>query len=524
MMAKVVISLALLFTAVAAQTCTSGTFRGVNGNCKSYELCLNGDWTPMECREGLMFDSAKGYCVEQDKSCESSCDGKPNGSFKADSSDCSAFEVCSSGEWFHNKCPEGYMFSPSLFFCVLNDGSCQNKLCKPGQFNSTSQCSRDFLICCDGEWRTDTCPLDLVFDSDKNFCVTPESCEDNTIKPIPCGDIPEGQFKPILKNCTAFEFCYQGKWIESNCPEGMKYGVNEGYCVNNANGECRDPRNDCDGQPEGSFKSDDKNCFGYKFCYQTEWVSGKCNQGMMWDSEKLFCVEDNGSCRPLCLPGQLEASDNSTCSAEFLVCCDNAWAKDKCTEGLVFDPNLKYCLKPESCSLSSPCGDVPEGTFRSNKTDCEAFEFCSKGEWVQLICPEGQMWSSTDLYCVQKDYTCKPCKGEVEGSLRPEGDCSMNYYMCLGETYIVQSCPFGMMFDPVLLYCTGISKQCGGKEQENCGDDQQGTLRPVDGKCNQYEQCYRGKWLSEVCSNGLMFDTKLLKCVDNDGSCEVCVC
>lgn len=520
-----VISLALLLSAVAAQgneTCTEGATRVVKDNCRFYGLCINGDWTVANCGEDLMWSDAKGYCLAQDQPCANSCDGVVEGTFRSDVNDCEAFETCYNGEWKSQHCARGRIFSRELNACIVNDGSCPKARCKPGEFNKIGECNRDFQICCDGKWIDNTCPLSLVFDSSENFCVSPESCKGNTPKPIPCGDIAQGEFRSIPGNCTGFEFCSQGKWVPTNCPEGMKWGDRIGYCINNADAECKDPRNNCDGVEEGSFRKDVDDCSGFEFCYNKKWIKKQCVPGMMFDDEIGFCVKDHGSCKLVCTAGQLKAKDSFNCAPEFLRCSDNEWVELKCPANMVFDPKKQFCVKPENCSID--CGGIAEGTSRSIDDNCEAFEICNRGEWVQESCPPGKMWSSNYSYCIEKDYTCKPCKGAPEGSLRPRSHCGRDYFMCLRNFNIVQTCPIDMIFDHALLFCTDVSKECGGDEVTNCGNDIQGTLKPVEGKCTKYDQCYRTRWLEEECSDGLMFDDKTSQCVQNDGSCKPCIC
>ncbi|RXG70678.1 hypothetical protein Avbf_00356 [Armadillidium vulgare] len=110
-------------------------------DCRSYYLCeIEG--TPSEdlhfqCPEGFSFDKSKGHCVENELTCQNTCQRtacfpycSEIGVEVEDPYDCRSYYICETvgtpSENSHFQCPDGYSFDKSKGFCVEDDSTCQN--------------------------------------------------------------------------------------------------------------------------------------------------------------------------------------------------------------------------------------------------------------------------------------------------------------------------------------------------------------------------------------------------------------
>ncbi|KAL5289678.1 hypothetical protein ACFFRR_009620 [Megaselia abdita] len=560
-----------------------GAFKGVsNSSCESkFLVCCDGEWKEEVCPLDLVFDPELLYCIEKPVECEPtvttesttittkdlSCDpSHPEGSFRS-AQNCTQFEVCYAGKWIIQSCPPGMRFDDNLF-CTPDNGecipstestiatttkqaNCDNFL--PGAFKgvSNSSCESKFLVCCDGEWKEEVCPLGLVFDPELLYCKEkPMECEPTvttttstittTIKQANCDNFLPGAFKGVSNSSCESKFlvCCDGEWKEEVCPLDLVFDPELLYCIEKSV-ECEPTVTtesttittedlSCDpSHPEGSFRPA-QNCTQFEVCYARKWIIQSCPPGMRFD-DNLFCTPDNGECIPLTestiatttkqsncdnfLPGAFKEASNSSCESKFLVCCDGEWKEEVCPLDLVFDPQLSYCKeKPVECEPPITClpGTLKPASFSSCDNE---FYICCDGVWQKDLCPLDMVFNATLLYCINKSPQCNYQTNCTSGTFKAISDskCSQDFLVCCNNSWETETCPQNLIFSQSKHYCV-LPIEC-----ESCIS---GTFRPILEDCTRFEVCSNNQWIEQSCPPNQIFKESI--CVIDDGSCNSC--
>jgi hypothetical protein len=189
-----------------------------------------------------------------------------------------------------------------------------------------------------------------------------------------------------------------------------------------------------------------------------------------------------------------------------------------CSDGLYWNPTEEECDFPWNVP-SCPGGtrEMPELTTPINNPST-----------VETVV-------TTDVPVASTDYNTNPgiittlepspttpsfpeiCPPEGLHRVPYPGNCSM-YYFCVNGHFTIESCAFGLLFDP-------ITRNCQKAEDVDCVDPSMTTpaipetcpeegrhYLPYPGNCSLYYVCADGIPFVEECGRGLLFDPILAKC------------
>ncbi|XP_017059377.1 zonadhesin [Drosophila ficusphila] len=578
------------------------------GGCLSYLMCLDNSWWLHQCPLGMYFSTEHNYCLPNDAGqcslpeelINSNCS---DGESRSLVGSCHSYEFCSEGQWIRRRCQEKEQFKP-LMGCVPSDRSCQDngmrRVCREGEFRAQfNNCSQTFLYCESEEWHLGSCLRGHGFDSDLNKCQLQSKCQPK-VKDFgtenQCLGQLDGLSVPDPSDCTRFYLCIQQMpALLQSCQSGSFFDSKEGYCRPN-DGSCQLAI--CSGLEDGKLVAHPEDCRSYYSCStQNGTTLVQCEEGQYFHSLLSMCRVDHGQCRKV---SDQEDTGNSTslCSGLHGVkvphetYCNLYYA---CVKGLAipiecpvqhqFNPVLSTC-EPESQAVEKclngqlegnssyvySCGNLQDGSFLANRTDCTRYFICAGGVATAQKCAAGTFFDPEKLLCVVDDGSCPlvettpddddnpnnqhvppdplVCEGK-HGYIMPDPANCNNFYICVSGKLRHELCYTDYFFNSTLQQCQAYEvnsdsgyptekpvetqqMEIGGQEKaatsgicrdaatsfaDICGIIGNGASVAEQGDCRRYTSCDNDEPTSQRCRNGESFDSLLGICRQSDGTC-----
>ncbi|KAJ6644226.1 putative chitinase 10, partial [Pseudolycoriella hygida] len=168
--------------------------------------------------------------------------------------------------------------------------------------------------------------------------------------------------------------------------------------------------------------------------------------------------------------------EQAQCAVDREICDD---------EGLHFNKNVGECDWPDQAGCGSFENNCTEGDLIPHKDNCELFHICSSDSWLEQSCPTGLHFNPTIKQCDWPDAA--QCEEAAivcsDGDLFPhEEDCAL-FYQCFANTLVVISCPEGLHFD-------STRKACDFPDQAQCAVDtelcEDGDLKASSEACDRF--------------------------------------
>mgnify|MGYP002716442223 CR=1 FL=1 len=403
-------------------------------------------------------------CVEDGICYEPVCTGRIDGTYADTTHDCVRSFTCKGGMLEKvNSCPPGEKYNGRL--CVPS----QLQKCEKPQktaaaffFRSKDECKsledgshvvkntncKNVRICLRGKTTAAfECPTNERFNGHR--CLPKEL--------VPCDDICSNKMNGIYPDeyidCQGYYFCLDGKVIErEQCFPGT--GFNGFACVPKHLVSCSKKSfstGKCVGLRDGFHPDYSNNCKNYFYCHNHDMVIiDNCPEGSTYNGKR--CVENS---EILCegpkemkecdnLPPGLYQNKTSGCT-NYFYCNSGFGTKLSCEEGRIF--NGYKCVNMDEYTCSSPdvCDDEPDGYKQDKNTACRSYYFCSNGNKITYVCPDGFIFNGN--YCVSQDtYECpfspsKDCVGKADG-YHPDrlSNCKKYHYCLKGEKLNTLTC------------------------------------------------------------------------------------
>ncbi|XP_017071265.1 uncharacterized protein LOC108107945 [Drosophila eugracilis] len=579
------------------------------GGCHSYLMCLDNYWWLHQCPLGMYFSREHNYCLPNDaEQCslpvERSGLNCSSGDSRSLVGSCHSYELCSNGQWIRKRCQEREQFEPMLG-CVPSDGSCHDngmrRICREGELKAQfgRNCSQTFLYCEAEEWHTGSCLRGHSFAGNLNKCQLQSQCQ-LQLRDLPtenqCLGQLDGLSVPDPSDCTQFYLCMQQvpAFLQS-CTSGSFFDSVKGYCRPN-DGSCQLAI--CSGLEDGKLVANPKDCRSYYSCSSQNGTRLiQCDEGQYFHSLLSICRVDHGQCRNVSNDEDTETKPK-LCSGLHGVklphelYCNLYYA---CVKGLAipvecpiqhqFNPVLSIC-EPESQALQPclngqldgnvsyvySCGNLQDGSFLANRTDCTRYFICAGGVATAQRCNARTFFDPEKLVCVADDGSCPlvesvpdddddpnnqyippdplVCEGK-NGYIMPDPANCNNFYLCVSGKLRHELCYTDYFFNATLQQCqayeiisdgvnptdkpvearqmdlvgqekattTGICKDAATTFAGICEVIGNGASVAEQGDCRRYTSCEDDEAVSQRCRNGESFDSLLGICRQNDGTC-----
>ncbi|XP_017092436.2 chitin-binding domain protein cbd-1 [Drosophila bipectinata] len=576
------------------------------GGCQSYLMCLDNAWWLHQCPLGMYFSREHNYCLPNDKGQCLIKDDKAicsAGDSRALVGSCHSYELCQEGQWIKQRCQEREQFEP-LLGCIPSDGSCQangmRRICREGELRSKTEednCSPGFLFCEDEEWHLGSCLRGHSYAAKQNSCMVQSQCQVKRLLSAEnkCLGQLDGLSVPDPTDCTQFYLCLQQEAaLLQSCPSGSFYDSESGYCRPN-DGSCQLAI--CSNVEDGKLVAHPEDCRAYYSCSKRNGTSLiRCDEGQYFHSFLSMCRVDHGQCVK-------ETNQNDTdqttkmCSGLhgvrvphelycnlYYACVKGLAIPVECPAQHQFNPVLSLC-EPESQAIETcrngqlesnsshaySCGNLADGTFLANRTDCTRYFICAGGVAMAQRCDAGRYFDSEQLLCLVDDGSCplvesvgdddEPnnqhippdplvCEGK-HGHIMPDPANCNNFYICVSGTLRHELCYTGYFFNSTLQQCQAYEVNSGADStSEQPIESQSGDLgsqeragsslgickdKPTSfdticgiigssfvaeqGDCRRYTSCEDDLAISQRCRNGESFDSLLGICRQSDGTC-----
>lgn len=486
---------------------------------------------------------------------------------------CAMFLMCLDNEWWYQYCPVGMYFNRSLNYCVPDmEQQCKDvvksvndlpmveysqEICtQDGLLRPSAMACDRYFVCLNGKWQMQHCAPEEYYDVENAKCSQDKEGQCSKLN----RDCWLNEKRPVTRNCSLYEQCSgEGKWLEMSCKPGEIFDELLQQCVHNQ-GMCSKHglKRVCKAQ---ELLKVDGNCTKFYYCSQDSWQIGNCLKGFMFLDKVKQCVphQAQDTCRPLnesfetttnVMAGELNGDlcqgkmDGASVAhpldcTKYYICIQEASSHEmQCSKGSYFDSTLEYCRPNDgSCRvpLTGACSNATDDSFVPHPTDCQSYYYCSSLNGSELLqCPEGEYFHKQSLQCVSDHGECKTdllkpqkCANVSHGSLIPHETYCNIYYACVKGLAIPIECPDNYQFNSVLGKCIfDKDHECQNGQLVidtnntiSCVNLTDGSYIPDRKDCTRYFICSQGEALPKKCANNSYFNSELLLCVPDDGSC-----
>lgn len=156
------------------------------------------------------------------------------------------------------------------------------------------------------------------------------------------------------------------------------------------------------------------------------------------------------------------------CGPNYYACVAGVSFIESCPVGSYFDPVLLICVKAEDASCNFKC--PADGFFALPGQCIGSYYVCIAGVATLTDCPGTAIFDPDLLRCVPdglascqtgnsvsrtsttQSGTFAPFDCPGTGNYPYPGNCNL-YYVCAGGSYIIATCPAGLVFNPDLMFC-----------------------------------------------------------------------
>ncbi|XP_049875056.1 chondroitin proteoglycan 2-like [Pectinophora gossypiella] len=379
-----------------------------------------------------------------------------------------------------------------------------------------------FYKCSEGKPVAINCPLNLLYNSEKEYCDWPENvkCEapkdQDKDKPVveetknPPGNADPSQAEKICaqadsdgvliahKDCHKFYKCSEGKAVTLSCPINLLYNPEMEYCDWPDNVQCGSkivnkkkiqyvavyklpvkPLSNSDPSQAqaicAKLESDGtlvahEDCSKFYKCSEQKPVAQSCPLDLLYNPEKEYCDwPANVECKQLELqPETQPEEDKNEDKNEEITDNENKPAG-----------NIDPTLAPEICAVSGS-----DGILVAHE-DCDKFYKCSKGKPVAMSCGPNLLYNAEKEYCDwPQNVKCKvDVTHEVFNAKPPASKVAK---------------PFGNS-DP-------------NQAKDICASEESDGVLVAHEDCDKFYKCSEGKPVVLVCPLNLLYNSDLEYC------------
>ncbi|XP_022258941.1 chondroitin proteoglycan-2-like [Limulus polyphemus] len=308
------------------------------------------------------------------------------------------------------------------------------------------------------------------------------------IGPFDCPE-PYGLFRDPY-NCERFYHCSHGIPYRKWCPANLHFNEHLKVCDWPGNACCEknkpcpkptpeptQPDKGCD--CECCFFPDEKDCAAYTYCEKGVLYRRRCTDGLYFNPKIANCDhKSNVQCEldPKCPQPNGKFPIPGT-SVYYILCINNIARREKCPEGLQFDPVTMCCTWPDTCNKTVtglkpylPKNECPcDCCAIPDPKDCTKFILCINGNAIKQTCADGLRFNPKIENCdyarnvdcdppCDKDCDEKPTQPPGIHCKKPSGlfphpdKCNLFIHCSHGIPH-VKNCPSILHFNPNLRVC-----------------------------------------------------------------------
>ncbi|XP_054721664.1 uncharacterized protein LOC129231358 [Uloborus diversus] len=492
----------------ACQHVPDGTYPDVSQACRMFFICSGGQKiATFWCTKGFVFSQSTGHCKPPDRDMcpdvkgssqksvflshmiDEDCTGS-DGVYPDFSNRCSSFFICKGGLKTTFNCPDSSFFDWKTRSCRKSNHllcerlSCENK--QDGIYIDSHSYCRRYFECRSGNITEYICPDGTIYNARQNRCTRSATTRCYGSEIAQCSGIPDGYYPDFAADCKVFGLCMNGGLKTFNCPANTMFDSKAMTCESNA--RCSKPdANKCIGKTSGIHPDYDSGCRDFYMCLDGLLThQGSCPLGKLLNP-------DNGKCQPASLMSCSPVLDSdcnglqdgvypdydSGCFAYFACLSGRRVSTSYCPDGELYDIATGKCLPSSfvfchdrSTSIFPPrlfdtynC-DNRLGFYPLYSTDCRRFVTCAYGNIKFHNCPTGTSFDSDSNLCIMNNGNCKAPFALASFQCLPGDDgiytdpnCS-EWHECRNGVGFTNICPEGMMYDSMHGKCSGIMKLC----------------------------------------------------------------
>ncbi|XP_053956322.1 uncharacterized protein LOC128861972 [Anastrepha ludens] len=574
--------------------CMENDKQSVPSNCSQYEICIDSIWIRLSCPDERYYNLEQRKCMEprDDMTCTYArvknlpvCSAAmEQRTVPGKESNCAQYYRCNHGKWRLKTCPKQHFYSTRLKTCIpsAHDDACvarnESKIdIEVGENFSTSpskcrhmtvrhfeQNCAMYLMCLEGKWWHQYCPLGMYYNRTHNYCMPNINgqCDTASNAAISASLLHEysvqscdthGALRPSALSCDHYYECQAGYWELKKCAPHEYFNATENMCLSDKGGVCAQLHTY--NSYEGKRREFPFNCTAYEICIGGEWKRASCNHSWMFDNILHICVPNDGSCaenglRRACVAGETKAHPSSENCTQFFYCLQDSWKEGTCLKGHTYAKELGECV-PHSAydkcqplfikenvkiALGQDLGD--QKGFGSNRSDlcleredgsavphpesCLHFFVClAKVARNKQKCVRGSFFDAKLGYCRPNDGSCLVplggiCANASDGAYVPHPEDCRGYYHCstLNGTELLH-CPEGEYYHNATSQCRIDQGECRAKAQEfgKCTGVEHGKRLPHERYCNIYYACVRGLAIPVACPADHQFSAAVGNCI-----------
>ncbi|XP_043866239.1 uncharacterized protein LOC6582895 [Drosophila mojavensis] len=339
--------------------------------CNQYYACVHGLAFAAECEAKQVYNASLERCepAQQSSECQRgqlgkgddsggsgnssalfSCEHLPDGSYVADSKDCTRYYICAGGVALMQRCGSDSYFNAEQLLCTPDDGSC------PYVINEAAQNLTNSTI-----------------SSDQKPKPNPVMCEGKN-----------GQLLPDLANCNSFYICISNKLRGERCYAGYFFNATLKQC------QAYELAMDEDQQEVQELKLD---------VMETDSLDSLATQ-----------LPKNCSDAPADIANLCELIDEGVSIAEpgdcrrYISCEEDEPISQRCRNGESFDSLLGICRQNDGTCLMENGERVgvcsgKHGQLARDANNCRGYFVCLHGQKIEAECEAGQFFSKTTNSC-----------------------------------------------------------------------------------------------------------------------------
>ncbi|XP_055534943.1 peritrophin-48-like [Wyeomyia smithii] len=310
-------------------------------SCSYYYACIDGVAYGYSCEEGKWFSTELQSCVHpEDSDCDIEqppelptpppptpspmCDDVPDFSYLPSTESCQIYYQCIDGFAYRLSCPAYYWFNVTAqrcgnryeFDCDLDTTTSvppttpANRCAFEPNFGlveNPSFCDR-FFFCMSGMEFPMICWNELVFDYEKQTCVSPDQSDCDVTEPTPspepepnlCENVDDGQSVLDSRYCNQYLTCQNEIGVSAVCTDGLWFDQDQQECVHPIDAYCPHGGNSasptpdvCIGIEDGAFVASPYDCDSYYVCANEVAYRLFCPPKQHFDADRNMCDDSS---------------------------------------------------------------------------------------------------------------------------------------------------------------------------------------------------------------------------------------
>ncbi|KAL2719605.1 chitin-binding domain protein cbd-1-like isoform X1 [Vespula squamosa] len=576
--------------------CKEGDTKPHDSLCDKYFKCENNQYVQKTCPSGLHWDRKRNLCNNPlEANCPYMRPVCKEGDTKPHDSLCDKYFKCENNKYVQKTCPSGLHWDRKRNSCNNPlEANCPYKKCIDGTtYPHECQCHL-YYVCKNDMLVLQECPNGKEWDRNNHICTDPANAHCPKKQPITCD---EGSYKSHDKECDIYYKCISNNYVSKTCKPGLHWNRQRNLCTAPTDARC--PTSSDRSCIEGFYKPHEVLCDMYYKCVNNNLVLRKCPPGLHWDRKRNICNLPTDARCPIssvrvCTEGFYKHHEEE-CD-KYFKCENNNYVTKKCPSGLHWDRKHNICTAPiqARCLILGPESTCADSSIRPHECECSLYYICNTNRW-QIAIDHAQQDKNIHLeskhenvhgflsykVCVQPENTkCKVtneeknpdallskrvsqsstnipgvpdhCPPDDYGKLvhlPHETNCSL-FYKCNKGNKILQRCPPGLHYSPVMQICLlpeqakctskPDNKVDGNKDlfenggllraaskssvfistnipgvPDHCPPDDYGKLvhLPHETNCSLFYKCNKGNKILQRCPPGLHYNPVMQICL-----------